>query len=183
MVPPPTTRASLGDETLVGRHVVIAAGARHAPLGIEGEEYLTTSTQFLDLERLPRRVVFVGGAYIAFEFAHVAARAGAGESVLHRDERPLERFDADLVAPLARLVQITRGLGVDVRLRTTVTAIERRGDDLIVHTRGAEEMTEVAADLVVHAAGRVPEIDDLRLDVGGVERAAEGGIAVNEYLQ
>jgi pyruvate/2-oxoglutarate dehydrogenase complex dihydrolipoamide dehydrogenase (E3) component len=50
--------------------VVIAAGARHAPLAIPGEEYLTTSTEFLDLDQLPRRVVFVGGGYIAFEFAH-----------------------------------------------------------------------------------------------------------------
>ena len=168
------------DETLVGRHVVIAAGARHAPLGIPGEEYLTTSTQFLDLEQLPRRVVFVGGGYIAFEFAHVAARADAEVSILHRGDRPLERFDGDLVA---QLVQATRDLGVDVRVRTTVTAIEKRGNELIVHARDAEEMTEVHADLVVHAAGRVPEIDDMALDVAGVERAEGGGVAVNEYLQ
>jgi glutathione reductase (NADPH) len=146
----------VGDETVVGRHLVISAGARHAPLAIPGEEHLTTSTEFLDLEQLPRRVAFVGGGYIAFEFAQIAARAGAEASILHRGDRQLERFDADLVA---QLVQITRDLGVDVRLRTTVTAIERRGNELIAHARGAEEMTEVAADLVVHAAGRVPEID------------------------
>ena len=170
----------VGDETLVGRHVVIAAGARHAPLGIAGEEYLTTSTEFLDLDQLPRRVVFVGGGYIAFEFAHVAARAGAEVSILHRGDRSLERFDADLVA---RLVQVTRDLGVDVRVRTTCTAVEKRGNELIVHARGTEETTEVAADLVVHAAGRVPEIDDLGLDVAGIERAENGGVAVNEHLQ
>ena len=122
----------VGDETLVGRHVVIAAGARHAPLGIAGEEYLTTSTEFLDLDQLPRRVVFVGGGYIAFEFAHVAARVGAEVSILHRGDRPLERFDADLVA---QLVQVTRDLGVDARVRTAVTAVEKRGDELIVHAR------------------------------------------------
>ena len=168
------------DETLVGRHVVIAAGARHAPLGIPGEEYLTTSTEFLDLDQLPSRVAFVGGGYIAFEFAHIAARAGAEVWILHRGDRPLERFDADLVA---QLVQVTRDLGVDVRVRTTVTAIEKRGNDLIVHARGTEGMTEVAADLVVHAAGRVPEIDDMGIDVAGIERAESGGVAVNEYLQ
>lgn len=174
------TRLRVGDETLVGRRVVIAAGARHAPLGIAGEEHLTTSTEFLDLDQLPRRVVFVGGGYIAFEFAHIAARAGAEVSILHRGERPLERFDVDLVAQLA---EITRDLGVDVRVRTTVTAVEERGNELIVHARGAEGMTEVAADLVVHAAGRVPEIDDLGLDVAGIERAENGGVAVNEHLQ
>ena len=138
---------------LEGRHLVIAAGARHAPLAIPGEEHLTTSTEFLDLEQLPRRVAFVGGGYIAFEFAHIAARAGAEVSMLHRGDRPLERFDADLVA---QLVQITRELGVDVRLRTTVTAIEKRGNELIVHAHRGEETTELAVDLVVHAAGRVP---------------------------
>jgi glutathione reductase (NADPH) len=170
----------VGDETLVGRHVVITAGARHAPLGIAGEEYLTTSTEFMDLDHLSRRVVFVGGGYIAFEFAHVAARAGAEVSILHRGDRPLERFDADLVA---QLVQVTRDLGVDVRVRTTVTAVEKRGNELLVHARGTEGMTEVAADLVVHAAGRVPEIDDLGVDVAGIERAENGGVAVNEHLQ
>ena len=62
-------------ERLIGRSVVIATGARPATLGIPGEELLTTSTQFLELDQFPRRVAFVGGGYIAFEFAHIAARA------------------------------------------------------------------------------------------------------------
>src|SRR5713101_8313466 len=52
------TSVQVGEDTLVGRHVVIATGACHADLGIAGEELLTTSTQFLDLEELPRRIVF-----------------------------------------------------------------------------------------------------------------------------
>jgi glutathione reductase (NADPH) len=58
------TTIRVGDETLVGRHVVIATGARHVSLGIPGEDYLTTSTAFLDLDHLPRRVAFVGGGYL-----------------------------------------------------------------------------------------------------------------------
>jgi len=170
----------VGDETYAGSHVVIAAGARHAPLGIAGEEHLTTSTGFLELGELPRRVAFVGGGYIAFEFAHVAARAGAEVTVLHRGDRPLEGFDADLVA---QLVQSTRDLGVDVHVRASVTAVEKRGDGLVVHASTGEGKVEVAADLVVHAAGRVPEIDDLDLEAAGVARAENGGVAVNEYLQ
>ena len=108
-----------GDETYTGSHAVIAAGARHAPLGIAGEEHLTTSTGFLELGELPRRVAFVGGGYIAFEFAHVAARAGAEVSVLHRGERPLAGFDPDLVA---QLVQTTRDLGVEGQVRTAGNA-------------------------------------------------------------
>ncbi|MEO8744041.1 MAG: NAD(P)/FAD-dependent oxidoreductase [Candidatus Dormiibacterota bacterium] len=174
------TTLEVGDETLVGRHVVIATGARHAPLGIPGEEHLTTSTAFLKLTALPQRVAFVGGGYIAFEFAHVAVRAGAKVQVFHRGARPLEGFDADLVA---QLLGATRELGVDVQLRTTVTAVERRGNAFIVHVRtGDDETNEVEVDLVVHAAGRIPEIDDLGLDKAGIERV-RSGIAVNDHLQ
>src|SRR6266516_3342133 len=173
------TSVQVDGDTLVGRHVVIETGARHAPLEIPGEEQLTTSTQFLELEDLPRRIVFVGGGYIAFEFAHIAARAGAQVQVLHRGSRPLKQFDPDLVS---QLVQATRELGVEVRLNTAVAAIERHGDHLLVHAQtGAQEHT-VEADLVVHAAGRVPEIDALDLAAAGVARAKDG-VSGNEYLQ
>jgi len=173
------TSVQVGEDTLVGRHVVIATGARHAPLGIAGEEHLSTSTQFLDLYELPRRIVFVGGGYIAFEFAHIAARAGAQVQVLHRGSRPLEKFDPDLVA---QLVQTTRELGAEVHLNTEVAAIERQGDHLLVHAHTDEQEQIVEADLVVHTAGRVPEIDDLDLEVAGVAREKDG-VSVNEYLQ
>ncbi len=173
------TTIQVGDEAIAGRHVVIATGARHAPLGIPGEQWLTTSTQFLELDEVPERLVFVGGGYIAFEFAHIAARAGVHVQILHRGVRPLTKFDPDLVS---QLVQVTQELGVEVHLGTTVTAIERKSSHLLVHARaGAQEYT-TEADLVVHAAGRVPEIDDLHLDAAGVAREQDG-ISVNAYLQ
>jgi glutathione reductase (NADPH) len=174
------TSLRVGDEIHDGRHVVIAAGARHAPLGIPGEEHLLTSTGFLELDELPRRVAFVGGGYIAFEFAHVAAHGGAEVHILHRGDRPLEGFDADLVGSL---LVTTRSLGVDVQVRTTVVAVEKLGDEFVVRSRSGDDETEIICDLVVHAAGRVPEIDDLALDAAGVERIDKSGIAVNEYLQ
>ncbi len=173
------TTVEVGDAMLTGRQIVIAAGARRATLGIEGEEHLTSSTDFLDLEELPRRVVFVGGGYIAFEFAHVAARAGAEVQIFHRSARPLPRFDPDLVAAL---VEATRSLAVDVQLDSTVEAVERKEDELTVHVRTDGETHAVTADLVVHSAGRVPEIDDLALERAGVAFGTDG-VTVNEYLQ
>jgi glutathione reductase (NADPH) len=173
------TSVQVDEDTLVGRHVVIATGARHATLGIPGEEHVTTSTQFLELDELPRRVAFVGGGYIAFEFAHIAARAGAQAQVLHRGSRPLRQFDPDLVA---MLVQATQELGVEIRLQTQVTAIERKADRLLVRVRTGEQEQLVEADLVVHAAGRVPEIDDLDLEAAGVAHEKDG-VSVNAYLQ
>ena len=173
------TKVEVGGATLLGRYVVIAGGARHAPLAIPGEDHLTTSTQFLELDRLPRQIAFVGGGYIAFEFAHIAARAGAQVRVLHRGSRPLPKFDPDLVA---MLVEAIKELGVEVGLNTEVVAIERQADRLLVHARTQAREQTFEADLVVHAAGRVPEIDDLGLEVGGVAQTP-AGVAVNDYLQ
>ena len=81
---------------LEGRHFLIAAGAEPIRLGIPGAEHLVTHEEFLALERLPRRIVLVGGGYIAAEFAHIAARAGAQVTIVQRDERMLKHFDPDL---------------------------------------------------------------------------------------
>jgi glutathione reductase (NADPH) len=83
-----STALQVGDDVLEGRHVVIAAGAMPRKLGIPGEQYITTSDQFLELEQLPRRIVFIGGGYISFEFAHVSARAGAEVTILHSGQAP-----------------------------------------------------------------------------------------------
>jgi glutathione reductase (NADPH) len=78
----PTT-IKVGKYELQGSQVVIATGSVPEDLKIPGQPYLTTSDRFLDLTELPRRIVFAGGGYIAFEFAHLAALAGAQVTVLH----------------------------------------------------------------------------------------------------
>jgi len=169
----------VGETLLESRYVVVAAGMRPGDLKISGTEHLTMSDQFLELDRLPRRIAFVGGGYISFEFAHVAARAGADVTILHRGERPLPRFDPDLVD---LLVERTRKLGVRVELQTVVKGIERTPDGLAVHASTIDGHRLFQADLVVHGAGRVPEIDDMELSAAGVEWD-ERGVKVNEYLQ
>nr|MBA3767720.1 NAD(P)/FAD-dependent oxidoreductase [Acidobacteriota bacterium] len=173
------TTVRVGDNTLTARFVHIAAGAKPAALGIPGEEHLTTSDQFLEMEQLPKRIIFVGGGYIAFEFAHIAARASAKVQILHRGARPLEGFDPDLVNSL---VQATRELGVDLRLNTAVRSIEKDGDRFIVNASTEHGKQTIEADMVVHSAGRVPDIDDMNLEKAGVEHDKKG-VVVNEYLQ
>src|SRR5579884_1367963 len=124
----PTT-VRVDGEALTGRYVVIAAGARPQTLGIPGEEHLVTSERFLSLPALPRRILFVGGGYIAAEFAHIVARAGAEATIVHRGPRPLERFDPDLVAQWQRA---TEEAGIRVELGTAVAAVERRGESFVV---------------------------------------------------
>jgi glutathione reductase (NADPH) len=112
----------VADTTLEARHVVIASGAHPVKLTIPGAELLTTSEEFLDLDSLPKRIVFVGGGYISFEFGHVAARSGAEVTIIHRGARPLPRFDSHLVD---QLLQRTRNLGVQVEVQTEVIEIEK----------------------------------------------------------
>jgi glutathione reductase (NADPH) len=174
----PTT-VQVGEETLEGRYVVIAAGEAPADLGIPGAEHLTTSDQFLELNELPRRLLFIGGGYIAFEFAHVAALAGSQVTVLHRGPRPLALFDPDLVD---QLVERTRELGIDLHLETEATGIEKISAQLIVQALTSGGTRTFQTDMVVHAAGRVPEIGDLNLDAAGIEWEKRG-VRVNDFLQ
>ncbi len=174
----PTTLA-IGDNRLTGRRILIAAGAVPSALPFPGAERLVTSDRFLDLERMPSRVLFVGGGYVSFEFAHVAARAGAQVTILHRGPRPLEGFDPELVDMLVRR---TRELGIRVELGLDVRAVDAAGDRLVV--RGVQQGVEWSfdTDLAVHGAGRVPDLDDLDLDAGGVKREKRG-VIVNQFLQ
>jgi len=174
----PTTLA-IGDDRLTGRRILIAAGAVPSALPFPGAERLVTSDRFLDLERMPSRVLFVGGGYVSFEFAHVAARAGAKVTILHRGPRPLEGFDPDLVDMLVRR---TRELGIRVELGLDVRAVDAAGDRLVV--RGVQQGVERSfdTDLAVHGAGRVPDLDDLDLDASGVKREKRG-VIVNQFLQ
>jgi len=170
---------AVGGETLESRFILIAAGAVPARLGIPGEEHVVTSTEFLERDRLPQRIVLVGGGYIAAEFSHIAARAGARVTVLQRAGRMLTGFDPDLVG---WLMEKFREIGVEVRLNTRVTAVEKDADAFRVWASANGKDEAFAADLVVHAAGRVPDLAPLDLAAAGVA-TEEGRLKLNEFLQ
>jgi glutathione reductase (NADPH) len=86
-------------------------------LDIPGEDLIITSTRFLELGALPQHIVLVGGGYIAAEFSHIAARAGARVTVLQRNDRMLPAFDPDLVGCLMEKFD---ELGIEVRTQSTV---------------------------------------------------------------
>lgn len=163
-----------------GRAIVIAAGARPADLPFEGRELVIDSTAFFALSELPRAVAFVGGGYVSMELAHVAARAGAQVTVLQRGPRPLTGFDPDLVD---RLVTRSRQAGIDIRLETSVTRVARDDNGALrVTTRHGDSESDLVVDLVVHGAGRVPDIDDLDCPAGDVAREKDG-VTVDAWLQ
>jgi glutathione reductase (NADPH) len=144
---------------------IVATGAKPQTMPIKGAEHLVTSTEFLERGSLPRRIVFVGGGFISFEFAHFAARIGPEDriiTILEVSGRPLHLFDRDMVD---LVLKASAEDGIDVRTKTQITSIDKRGDVFFVRTHLG---LIYEADLVVHGAGRVPEIESLNLEQIGV---------------
>lgn len=164
---------------LRARYHVLATGARPMPLPIAGREHIITSDRFLDLPELPARIVFVGGGFISFEFAHFAARLGPADGRLHiieALERPLGPFDADMVA---RLVEASREENIEVRTGVKITAVEKHAAGFTLTTASGHHLE---ADLVVNGAGRSPDIEDLDLKAGGIA-FGPGGISVDRHMR
>ncbi len=167
---------AIGGESYEAGHIVIATGARPVPLGIPGEELVVTSERFLAAEQIGARIVFIGGGYISFEFAHIASAAGAAVTICNRGPRPLVGFDPDLVA---LLVAAYASRGIEVLTSAAVAAVERSGDALAVMLADGRRLP---ADMVVHGAGRVPDLDALDLPAAGV-RFGPLGIEVDGSLR
>lgn len=183
-----TNEGNNSDQTITSENILIATGSKPAKLNIIGEENVVTSDQFLDLDKLPENITFIGGGYISFEFAHLAARAGSNVTILHRGKVPLAGFDLDLVNILLKR---TNEVGINVKLETSVKKVDIKdnGKGFAVHLSTSENVHNkiddkiVETGLVVHGAGRVPDTENLDLESGGVQSEPNGGIKVNQYLQ
>lgn len=170
------TSLRLGDREIEAERIAVAVGARPRTLRFPGAEHAITSADFLELDALPSTLLFIGGGYVSFEFAHIAARAGARVRILHRHARALPHFDPDLVE---ELIDASRAAGIDVELGREATRIDRRGTAFTVRTADAA----FEAELVVHGAGRVPELDGLDLDAAGIRHDPRRGVEVDDHLR
>jgi glutathione reductase (NADPH) len=162
---------------LTAKTIVIATGAIPRPLDIPGENLLTTSDDFLDLPDLPKRILFVGGGFISCEFAHVARQYGSEVSILQKGDRILKPFDPELVDELTRA---SVEAGINIHTGACVDRIDKKGSGLVATCGETGEQYE--ADIVIHGAGRVPDLMDLNLAVGSVQYS-QRGVEVNAYLQ
>ena len=153
------------------KHFLIATGARPRPLSFPGHEHLIDSTDFLNLDALPPRIVFIGGGFISFEFAHIASRAGVDCVIIDHGDRPLREFDPDLVE---LLIQRTEQTGIRVQLATTTTRVTRTATGLDVTVDQGGRTFTIGADLVVHGAGRVANLDGLNLDAANIASGPRG---------
>ena len=160
------------------RHVLVATGGTPSVPHFPGREHVLTSDGMFDLEPFPRRLVVVGGGYIACEFASIFHGLGAQVTQLYRGEQILRGFDDDVRHFLAREML---GQGIALRLRSDVAEVRRASDgSLEVAVSGGDT---VAADAVLYATGRVPNVAGLGLDAAGIRVSPHGGIVVDEYYR
>ena len=163
-----------------GRHytadkVLIATGSHPTVPDIPGIEHVISSNEALDLPRLPRRIVIVGGGYIAVEFAGIFNGFGAEVVELIRRDELLYGFDDDIRVALA---QEMRGRGIEIHARTHVTRIEKEPHGYSVYTNLGQEFS---ADIVMYATGRKPNTKGLGLVEIGVATDANGAVVVDEW--
>ena len=113
----------IGDDLLEADKIVIATGARPVVLDIPGGNLPIDSTDFLNLGKLPEHITFIGGGYIAMEFAHLAVRAGSKVMIYDRGKTPLENFEADIVK---HLVNATEAFGISFTLSRMLLQLKKR---------------------------------------------------------
>jgi glutathione reductase (NADPH) len=173
----------VGEEKLKGEHIFLATGAKPRKLNIPGEEYITTSERLMEIKKLPERIIFIGGGYISIEFAHLVRRAGAEVTILQRSERILGAFDSDMVN---MLIKASEAAGIKILTNKPVTSIEKENNGFLVRVQSKSETgTETQsfrADMVVHGAGRIADIEDLHLEKAGV-KTEKGAIVVDKYMR
>jgi len=158
---------------ITAEHILVATGGKPFVPDMMGRELAAISDDMFYLEKFPRRVVVVGGGYIAVEFAGIMNGLGAEVTQLYRGPHFLRGFDDDLRQFLA---QEMRKKGIDVRFNSTVECIEKRGDCYCVEL---DDGTEIESDLVLYATGRVANTENLGLEAVGVELAENGAIKVD----
>lgn len=167
----------LADGTLVtAKHILVATGGTPFVPEFEGREHVITSNGIFKLDALPKRVLIVGGGYIAAEFACVFEGLGSKVTVWNRSPL-LRHFDTEC---RDLIVDKMRARGIEIHENAVLTRVEKTATGLAAH-RG--EGDGEAFDVVIYATGRVPNTVGLGLEAAGVKMARNGAVLVDEWSQ
>ncbi|MFO1034737.1 MAG: glutathione-disulfide reductase [Hyphomicrobiales bacterium] len=170
-----TVQLASGRKVTAG-HILIATGATpFIPQHLPGRDLAITSNDAFHLERLPRRIVIVGGGYIAVEFAGIFNGLGVETIVLCRGDQILRGFDDDLRNHLAAEM---KKKGIEIRHHVDVTEILRSGDGVRVMLNDG---SAIGAGQIMFATGRIPNTHGLGLENVGITPTPHGAVPVNEY--
>lgn len=163
-------------KVVTAKYILIATGAQPSVLDFPGSEHAITSNEAFHLDELPKRVMVVGGGYIANEFAGIFSEFGSKVCLINRGGQLLRSYDQAL---RDRLLHISMSKGIQFHFNTTLNSITKNDDGSFhVDLAGSDDMD---VDLVMFATGRDPNVAGLGLEAVGVEQGKIGEILVDEY--
>lgn len=185
-VGPKTLEVSLQDETtrrLRGESIIVSTGSR-ARLGdtpglIEAQPL--THIEALELDRVPEHLIVIGGGYVGLELSQAMRRFGSKVTVIEHNDRLLHREDDDVVEALSRLFADE---GIEAFLGARVLQVSgRSGESVAVVVEHAGKKTTLTGTHLLVAAGRIPNTEDIGLDLAGIDVTDGGYIKVSDRLE
>lgn len=161
--------------TVTAQTILIATGGRPFVPEFPGSDLAITSNEAFHLEELPSSIVVVGGGYIAVEFAGIFSGLGVDVTLVYRGDQILRGFDQDMRQGLSEALTER---GVKLRMDTKITSLEKSGGAI---SASFDDGSDVVADVVMYATGRVPNTEGLGLENINVALGGKGEIIVDEY--
>ncbi len=174
-VDPHTIELAGQDKRITADKILIATGGRPKLPDVPGIEHAISSDQAFHLEELPKRIVVVGGGYIAIEFACIFHGLGVDTTLVYRGHNLLRGFDEDV---RAHLVEEMTNRGLKVALACQHERIEKTAHGLVSHVT---DSSKLESDQVMFATGREPYVEGLGLELAGVALNERGAIAVDDF--
>ena len=168
---------AVGAQRYSAKNILIATGGKPSVPDIAGREHVITSNEIFDIDPFPKRLLVVGGGYIACEFASIFKGLGASVTQLYRGSQVLRGFDEEIRHFIA--AEMLKA-GVDLRLNADVASIVKTASGLQVTL---QDGSSLEVDAVLYATGRVPLIEGLGLEALGIAQKPDGAILVNDNYQ
>ena len=162
---------------VTAKTILIATGGwpflpQHCPGVLE---HAWTSNDIFKLEKLPKRMVIVGGGYIAVEFAGVMHGLGVDVTLMYRGEKILRGFDGEVRDHLTAEMRLR---GINIMTQVDPIKLHKEGDELVLHLNNGETFRTEA---ILYASGRKPKTEDLNLDAIGITPDVHGAIPVDAF--
>ncbi len=170
-------RLTTSGKEITAETILVAVGGRPWMPNLKGAEYAITSDEAFLLDRLPERVLVIGGGYIACEFAGIFAGFGVKTVQAYRGSKYLKGFDEDVRDRANKLQDIN---GIENRFNVSPKEITKVGGGYKVTF---DDGTQIGTDLVMMATGRRPHTAGLGLEKAGVEMDDLGAVKVDEFSQ
>jgi glutathione reductase (NADPH) len=171
---PNSVRLASGRE-VTAEKILIATGARPQMPRIAGIEHAISSNETFNLEKIPKRIVIVGGGYIANEFAGIFNEFGSSVTLVNRTDVLLRGYDQQIVD---RFIQISVRKGIDFKFNSTIDSIEKlKSGRLKLSMTGCDD---IEADQLLVAVGRQPNTDGLGCEEVGIELGEHGAVKVDD---